>query len=188
MFAYRGRICKPLPALVIVLALFALIPALGCGSTEETAPSTTSGAAQAQGSGSEPAAPDIAEADPEAVEVITGWIEALSEGDTEGAAGYFAIPSVAENGPTLEIRSAADAVVFNESLPCGAELLSAETVGAFTTATFRLSERPGGDCGAGSGGEASTSFVIEDGLIVEWRRVGAGAPEPGPAEAQGRIT
>lgn len=177
MFVYRGGICK---SLATVLTLFACLLALGCGSGQESADSTTkSGAAEE---------PDVGDADPEAVEVITAWVDTLSEGDTEGAAEFFAIPSVAENGVTVEIRSTADAVLFNETLPCGAELTAAETVGEFTTATFRLIERPGGNCGAGTGGEASTSFVIEDGKIVEWRRVGAGSPGQAPPDAQTNTT
>jgi hypothetical protein len=94
----------------------------------------------------------------------------------KAAAGYFAIPSVAENGPVLlRIRSTEEAVRFNESLPCGARLVRADTAGDFTTATFRLTERPGrGLCGPGTGTVAKTSFVIRDGKITQWRRVGVG--------------
>jgi hypothetical protein len=116
------------------------------------------------------------EADPGDVAVIKGWVDTLRRGDVEGAARYFAIPSVAENGPFLvRIRSIDDARRFNASLPCGARLLRAETQGEFTTATFRLTERPGpGTCGAGTGGIAKTAFVIRGERIAEWRRVGAG--------------
>jgi hypothetical protein len=122
-------------------------------------------------------------ADPADVEVIDGWVTSLRHGDVDAAAEYFAIPSVAENGPILvRIRSIEDARRFNESLPCGARLMRADTAGEFTTATFRLTERPGpGSCGSGTGGVAKTSFVIRDGKIVQWRRVGAGgggAPAP----------
>jgi limonene-1,2-epoxide hydrolase len=113
------------------------------------------------------------------VRVIDGWVTALRRGDVDAAARYFAIPSVAENGPLLlQIESLDDARRFNESLPCGARLVRAETQGQFTTATFRLTERPGaGSCGPGAGEAAKTSFVIRDGKIVEWRRVGAGGNE-----------
>jgi hypothetical protein len=110
------------------------------------------------------------------VQVIKGWVDALRQGDVDAAADYFAVPSVAENGPILvRIRSTQDAVRFNESLPCGARLIRAESAGEFTTATFRLTERPGpGSCGPGTGTVAKTSFVIRDGKIAQWRRVGAG--------------
>jgi hypothetical protein len=123
------------------------------------------------------------DADPGDVRVIDDWATALRHGDVGAAARYFAIPSVAENSPVLiNIRNLDDARRFNESLPCGARLVRAETQGQFTTATFRLTERPGpGFCGSGAGEAAQTSFVIRDGKIVEWRRVGTGGEAPGRA-------
>jgi hypothetical protein len=133
--------------------------------------------------GDDEQAPEIpGDADPADVRVIEEWVSTLAAGDAEGAAELFALPSVAENGILLQIEDFQDAVRFNASLPCGAELIEAETQGEFTTATFRLTERPGpGTCGDGVGGTAQTAFVIEDDLIVEWRRVGLPAQEaPGP--------
>ena len=119
------------------------------------------------------------DADPENAVVIDDWAMTLAAGDVEGAAGFFAIPSVAENGGiVVEIENRDDARLFNASLPCGAELTRADDDGEFTIATFRLTERPGpGSCGDGVGMTASTAFVIEGGEIVEWRRVGDGGPE-----------
>jgi hypothetical protein len=116
------------------------------------------------------------DSDPADVRVIDDWVTALRHGDVDAAAGYFAIPSVAQNGPILvRIRSIEDAVQFNESLPCGARLIRADSAGKFTTATFRLTERPGpGSCGPGTGSVARTSFVIRDGKITQWRRIGPG--------------
>ncbi|MGH2987799.1 MAG: nuclear transport factor 2 family protein [Solirubrobacterales bacterium] len=124
-------------------------------------------------------------ADPAEAQVIDDWARTLSEGDVDGAARYFAIPSVAENGPTLiRIRDLDDARLFNATLPCGAELVRAESEGDFVVATFRLTERPGpGTCGDGAGGAAQTAFVIEDGRIAEWRRVGIGGDEQAPSRS-----
>ena len=143
----------------MLLCLFALGTVLAaCGGGGDETTSATDSA--------------FADADPDDVEVIDAWSSTLAGGDVEGAADYFAIPSTAENGPALiPIESRADAIAFNRALPCGAELISARTTGDFTTATFELSDRPGGDCGTGAGQTASTSFEIEDGKIVEWRRV-----------------
>ncbi len=138
----------------------------GCGGGQATTSSTS---------------PSVAgDADPADVQVINSWATALRRGDVEGAAGYFAIPSVAENGPVLlHIENADQARRFNRSLPCGATLVRAETTGQFTSATFRLTERPGpGTCGPGDGQVAETSFVIRDGKIVQWRRVGGGPQAP----------
>jgi limonene-1,2-epoxide hydrolase len=167
---------RPIPLLVaLVLALAAPV---GCGDGEESEP----GEGQKDRSSPEEIAGD---ADPEAVEVISTWSKALRRGDIDAAAALFAIPSVAENGPILvRIESEAEARLFNESLPCGGRLIQADTAGEFTTATFRLTERPGpGSCGAGTGQTARTSFVIRDDEIVEWRRVDGGQPS-----APGRVT
>ena len=157
MFVHKGQPMR-VPAIVTSIVACALLA--GCGD---------------DGAATTPAADEADEAD---VQLIEDWSSALAEGDVDAAADYFAIPSIAQNGPIVtNIGSRADAVAFNESLPCGAEVISARSQGEFTTATFELSERPGpGLCGSGVGGTASTSFVIEGGEIVEWRRVDGQSP------------
>lgn len=172
MFAYRTGRRKRYSRSAPVLALAALAVLItGCGGAGESASTAPGGA------------PATADADPADLAVIEGWSRALSAGDIEAAASYFAVPSSAENGGLrIEIRSLEDAVTFNGSLPCGAELLTATTAGDVTTATFRLADRPGGDCGAGAGGRAATAFRIEDEEITDWQRVavpGGGDEAPG---------
>ena len=173
MFAYRIGRFKGLLRPASLLAFAALTSALlGCGGGDQvTDPTPTSDEGPTAG------------ADAEDLQVIEDWSRTLSDGDVEGAAGYFAVPSTAENGGLrIDIRSSHDAIAFNESLPCGAEVIAADTDGDVTTATFRLADRPGGDCGSGAGGEAATAFRIEDGEIVDWQRVGVaggGAEPPG---------
>jgi hypothetical protein len=157
---------------LLTLALLALC---ACGGSSSDSTSTDGSSVTTPGN-----------ADPADVEVIDGWVTSLRHGDVDAAAEYFAIPSVAENGAILvRIRSIDDARRFNESLPCGARLIRADSTGEFTTATFRLTERPGpGLCGPGTGGVAKTSFVIRDGEIAQWRRVGAGGGgEPAPSSS-----
>jgi len=137
------------------------------------------GGATSSGAGSTSTVPGGAKAAD--VEVIQGWAAALDRGDLSAAASYFALPSTAENGPLLlHIKTRREARAFNATLPCGARVIRAASAGNFTTATFRLGERPGpGSCGPGSGSLARTSFVIRSGKIVQWRRVGAGGgPKP----------
>ena len=100
-------------------------------------------------------------------------VERSPRGRRRGAADYFEVPSVAQNGtPPLQLTSREEVIAFNEALPCGAELTEAEATGRYTIATFELTERPGaGECGSGTGDTAKTAFVIEDGLITEWVRV-----------------
>ena len=179
MFAHAQEKFKPRAMMaamrrIALLALALSLTALpGCGTQDDPAGGEAARAHEIAG-----------DADPEAVEVISAWSEALRGGDIDAAAELFAIPSVAENGPILgRIDSAQDARVFNQSLPCGGRPIRAQTEGEFTTATFRLTERPGpGSCGPGTGQTAKTAFVIRDGKIVEWRRVGVGQPTaPGQA-------
>lgn len=125
-------------------------------------------------------------ADAAEVEVIDEWAHTLSMGDVDGAAEFFALPSLAQNGSTLRIENLDDAKLFNSSLPCGASLVEATTDGEFTIATFRLTERPGpGVCNAAAEAEAQTAFKIEDGKIAEWRRVfdGGGGAEQAPSSS-----
>jgi hypothetical protein len=111
--------------------------------------------------------------------VIRAWADTLRRGDIPGAAKFFALPSVVSNGtPPIELHTRADARLFNASLPCGARLVKTSSSGRFTTATFRLTERPGpGTCGSGTGLLARTTFVISHGKIEQWRRV-ANVPAP----------
>lgn len=112
------------------------------------------------------------EADPDATRVIQAWSTALRRGRVDAAASYFALPSLVQNGtPPLRVRTRADARAFNASLPCGAVLRRAVAIGRFTVVVFRLTQRPGGDCGTGVGHAAGTAFVIRRGKIAEWRRV-----------------
>jgi hypothetical protein len=112
-------------------------------------------------------------ADPDEVEVIKEWADELRAGDVLAASERFAIPSVVQNGtPPIELADRGEVEAFNRSLPCGAKLTEATDSGRYTIATFELTERPGpGECGDGVGETARTAFVIEDGLITQWRRV-----------------
>jgi hypothetical protein len=108
--------------------------------------------------------------------VIRRWADTLRAGDTKGATRLFAVPVTVENGePPQRLTSPAEVQAFNESLPCGARLLHTRRRGRYTIATFRLTERLGGDCGTGVGDTAATAFRLRAGKIVEWLRV----PTPG---------
>jgi hypothetical protein len=158
---------KRLLASLVAVAL--LSPA--CGGDDDPAPATT----EIPGG-----------ADPAAVTVIDDWARALTEGDIDGAADHFAVPSVVQNaGPAIELADADDARSFNASLPCGAKLIEARPQAEFVIATFRLTERPGsGTCGSGVGHRASTAFEIDpDGKITQWRRVVTEEDGPGGPSA-----
>lgn len=155
--------------LALPLFLAAVLAISSCGG-DDGSPTT-----------SEPGVDAALEGPSEDVEVIRAWSQALTESDIDAAADFFALPSSAENGLNYEIETKDDARLFNESLPCGATLTETSVEGEFITATFELTERPGVPVCPGSGNEAQTSFVIEDGAITEWRRV-IPSGEEAPAE------
>jgi hypothetical protein len=157
---------------ITLAALLATAALLGCGGDGDSSSGDNASSTEIPGG-----------ADPEAARVIDEWSKTLSEGDVEGAAEFFEIPSTAQNGtPPVELRTRAAVVAFNEALPCGAELIRAEPHGdEIILATFELTERPGpGECGGGVGAEATTAFIIEDGKIAEWVRAVGDADEPPP--------
>ena len=113
--------------------------------------------------------------------VIRGWSDTLRRGHVRRAARYFALPAVVVNGtPPLTIRTRAQAEQFNRLLVCGAKVVALERAdGHRVLATFRLTERPGGACGGGTGHLAHTAFLIRDGRIAQWLRTddaSGGAP------------
>lgn len=186
---------------LLALAAVAALSVAGCGGGGGGGDPASGGAAGtgsggAAGSGSGPGAgtgsggaagggATTRPADPGATKVIRDWSDALRRGNVKRATDDFAIPSIVENNsPPVRLRARADARTFNESLPCGAQLERTYRMGRYTAAIFRLTARPGGDCGTGIGGAAATAFVIRRGRIVEWRRL----PDPiGPTDVPGQV-
>jgi hypothetical protein len=124
--------------------------------------------------------------------VISQWARALAAGDVNKAASYFALPAIIQNGtPPVRITTREQAREFNQLLPCGARLVATSRHGAYIWATFRLIDRVGGDCGAGTGTLAATAFLIRGGKIVQWLRLPypptgeqpPSAPTPAPGQS-----
>ena len=107
------------------------------------------------------------------VAVIRGWSESLRHGHVAAAARYFALPVVVANGtPPIGLTLRRQVVLFNRGLPCGARLLRwRRAPNHFVIATFRLTRRPGGKCGSGTGNPAAVAFRIRRHRITEWLRV-----------------
>jgi hypothetical protein len=154
--------------LVSLCTALALLAAGACGGGDETTDTVGTGVELPDGHDS--------------VAVIDEWVRTLREGDVVGAAELFALPSVVQNGtPPTRLDTRAEAIDFNRSLPCGAELVRARRLGRLIAATFRLTERPGaGECGTGAGNLARTAFLVRDGKIVRWLRL-PDVPEDEPS-------
>jgi hypothetical protein len=110
--------------------------------------------------------------------VIRGWLLALSRDDYVGAADFFAVGAIIDQGDPFRLPSPAAARIFNASLPCRADLAGVEDEpGPKSLASFRLREGPGGPCS----GIVKVRFTIREGKFTEWRQLPE-EPEPtGPA-------
>ena len=121
---------------------------------------------------------------PAAIKVIRLWSDALRRGDVTAASALWAVPSKVQNGtPVIPLASAADVRTFNGSLSCGSQLVSGLGAGgsAFIVAEFKLTSRPGADCGTGTGRRARTAILVRDGKIAEWYRLPDDPDAPAPS-------
>ncbi len=122
---------------------------------------------------------------PAGAAVVREWADTVRTGRFSRAAELFALPALISNGEPSprKLTTRADVDAFNRSFPCGAVLLRTQASGGGRLlATFRLVDgAQGRDCGPGTGGQASVSFLVRNGHITEWVREGFGPP-PGSTE------
>ncbi len=156
------------------VALAALvIAAAGCGGDDDPKPAPGQGASGQSAPGRTAASGDA--------RVIRRWSDLLRRGQVDDASALFAVPATVANGTApIQLGSPPEVRAFNDSLPCGARLLSTTRRAPYTVGTFELTGRPGGDCGPGTGEKAATAFRIEHGRIVEWLRVPVPPEKPEP--------
>jgi hypothetical protein len=167
--------------LVATLALAAVltVPLGGCATTSALPGHGGSSRTPTVGR-DEPAA------DPAKVAVVRRWAADLQAGNLRGAAGFFHLPSLFDDGAsdTFPIHTLAQAEAANLTLTCGAAVISAFRTGRFIDVLFRLTARAGTGggkkaCGTGIGLTARTDFLIRDGQIVEWLRAPSLPGDPG---------
>ena len=114
---------------------------------------------------------------PEAV--ARAWSAALDRSDDGSAARLFADGAqIVQNGE-LTLRDHADAVTWNEGLPCGGRITSVQKRGRDEVlVVFVLTERPGHRCDA-PGQMTAALFRVVGGKIVLWHQT------PAPAASSG---
>jgi hypothetical protein len=173
---------------VAVLAALSVTAAVGCGGAQKTA---TTPQTVTNDPGPTPPVSDLAlppgvpdastgPAATAARHVINHWLKALRSGNVKRAAHYFALPSKFQNAtPVLTVNSEEERIAVTVSLSCGAVATEMGGAGAYTIVTFRLTKRPGGDCGTGVGGRARGAIRVERQHIKEWYRL---PDEPGGAQ------
>ena len=184
-------------AAAVVVAALAVPAMLGCGGSNKSA--TTSGAAAQNDPGPIPQHSDLelppgvpdrptGPAEGASRRVINGWLRALRHGDVKRAAHYFALPSKFQNAtPVLTVNNESERIAVNLSLPCGAKAVDMGGAGAYTIVTFKLTKRPGADCGTGVGGTARGAIRVAHGKITEWYRLPdqPGGQQQAPPPASG---
>jgi hypothetical protein len=113
--------------------------------------------------------------------VVRAWSDALNAGDNERAANLFANGAeIVQAGSVLFLRTHAQAVDFNSSLPCSGKIISMSTKNDVATATFLLSNRKTSRCDS-PGGRAVAAFEVHHGKIVLWHQLPTPTPQPAPA-------
>jgi hypothetical protein len=108
--------------------------------------------------------------------VIRGWLLSLERQDYTQAAYYFARNALIDQGHPYRLKTKSEALAFNASLPCRADLVRMSGGGHahHVLATFRLRRGPGGKCS----GLTRVRYTIRDGKFTEWRQL----PEPAGPE------
>lgn len=108
--------------------------------------------------------------------VVRAWSQELNSGDNEAAAKLFAHGArVVQAGTTIRLETEADAVAWNAALPCSGRLVSIETRGDTTRATFVLGDRQKSKCD-GPGQRATAIVRVDKGKIVLWHQTETAAP------------
>ena len=181
---------------VALLAVLSVTAAVGCGGSQKTS-STSTAAPAVNEPGPTPPVSDLdlppgvpdestGPATADARRVINSWLKALRHGDIKRAAHYFALPSKFQNAtPVLTVNTEDERIAVNVSLSCGAVATRMGGAGVYTIVTFRLTKRPGGNCGTGVGGKARGAIRVERRHIKEWYRLpdepGGGQQAPPPS-------
>ena len=99
--------------------------------------------------------------------MIRDWLMAVDHYDFGRAASFFAPGALIDQGRPYRLPNTAAARIFNEGLPCHADLIALRHEGARVLATFSLRAGPGGPCD----GEVKVRYTIKQGKFTEWRQV-----------------
>jgi len=108
---------------------------------------------------------------PDEEQAVRDWIEALNAERHERAASFFATGAIVEQAREFRLEDRADAIAFNRSLPCDADVTDIDDEGDTLLVAFRLRGSGPGGC---NGGSARVRFRFRDGKFSEWRQL----PEP----------
>jgi len=113
---------------------------------------------------------------PSAESVVRAWSQALNTEDNATAADLFAPGAeIVQAGRVIRLRTHAQAVRWNSTLPCSGQIVSITTTGQTATATFKLGDRANSRCDA-PGQRATAIFRVAKGKIVLWHQTAENGP------------
>jgi limonene-1,2-epoxide hydrolase len=113
---------------------------------------------------------------PSAESVVRAWSQALNSDDNKSAADLFAVGAeIVRQGQVRTLKTHAEAVRWNASLPCSGRIVSIKTSGQTATATFELADRRHSRCD-GPGERATAIVRVVGGKIVLWHQTETTAP------------
>jgi hypothetical protein len=138
-----------------IAALVAVVAVAGCDSGSDDEASTAS---------------EPLEREPGYGRLIRDWSKAINAERYERAAAFFAPGAIVEQGREFRLEDRREAIVFNSTLPCKADVTDVDGEGDTLLAAFRLRNGPGGSCD----GAARVRFRFRNGKFIEWRQL----PEP----------
>jgi hypothetical protein len=142
-------------ALLLAILAAAALSACDSSDPDEQAPPPPRAERPAPPPRDEPAPPKPRISSDE--RLIQAWIAALQIDDYERAASYFARGAIVDQGVPERLKTRRDAIRFNRSLPCRAEVVDVDDEGRTSLATFQLYDGPGGPCT----GSVRVRFTIE---------------------------
>ncbi len=138
--------------------LVGLVVLAGCGGGDDDS------------KGNDPVPDRNAQAKTAEEKAIRGWILVLNAGNYDQAADYFAPGALIEQGRLARLRTHREAVAFNSSLPCKAEVTDIEDEGETVLAAFKLRRGPGDPASCGGNG-VRVRFKFRGTKFTEWRQL-----------------
>jgi hypothetical protein len=159
-------------AAALALAVLCVVAAAGCDSSsqpDEPGPHAERRTTPARTETAPPptdAAPPTPRVSPEE-RLIQAWISAIQVSDYKRAGAFFARGALVDQGLPERLKTRADAIEFNRSLPCRAEVTDVEDERRTTLATFQLYDGPGGHCE----GSVRVRFTIRHGKFTAFRQL-----------------
>lgn len=158
--------------MVCALALAPAIVLPGCFGNDSKDPGGTAARSTTTAPG-----PGAKAGEPREAATIRAWSQAVSAGQFEKAASYFAANAIVVQAGPIKLTDRSAAIAFNESLPCKSVVTDVKDEGKTILAAFRLvkGKGPASSCD----GPARVRFTFSGNKFKVWRQLPAPAAPSG---------